>query len=155
MAEFDLDVGAAMRLYHGDDGLMPTLQIAGGCQQCRLVRENCPPPRARLRARVRPRRARRLPHRRDIPLARALTRQIRSPAEPFRAPLSDLRALQSKDGNSDDSNKRFRVMLSDGQHYVTAMLSSQLNPLVLDGKLEKFTVVKLTEYLCQTINNRK
>ena len=45
MAEFDLDVGAAMRLYHGDDGLMPTLQIAGGCQQCRLVRENCPPAR--------------------------------------------------------------------------------------------------------------
>ena len=112
--------------------------------------------RARLHARVRTRRARRLPHRRDIPLARALTRQIRSPAEPFRAPLSDLRALQSKDGNSDDpKNKRYRVMLSDGQHYVTAMLSSQLNPLVLDGKLEKFTVVKLTEYLCQTINNRK
>ena len=50
MAEFDLDVGAAMRLYHGDDGLMPTLQIAGGCQQCRLVRENCPPP-ARVFAR--------------------------------------------------------------------------------------------------------
>ena len=96
MAEFDLEVGAAMRLFNGDDGLMPTLQIA------------------------------------------------------------DLRALQSKDGNStDESNKRFRVMLSDGQHYVTAMLSSQLNPLVLDGKLEKFTVVKLTEYLCQTINNRK
>lgn len=114
------------------------------------------PPRARLRARVRRRRARRPPHRRDIPLARALTRQIRSPAELFRAPLSDLRALQSKDGNSDDpKNKRYRVMLSDGQHYVTAMLSSQLNPLVLDGKLEKFTVVKLTEYLCQTINNRK
>ena len=45
MAEFDLEVGAAMRLYHGDDGLMPTLQIAGGCQQCRLVRENCPPAR--------------------------------------------------------------------------------------------------------------
>ena len=45
MAEFDLDVGAAMRLYQGDDGLMPTLQIAGGCQQCRLVRENCSPAR--------------------------------------------------------------------------------------------------------------
>ena len=85
-----------------------------------------------------------------------LNRQIRSPARPIPPTLADLRALQSKDGNStDESNKRFRVMLSDGQHYVTAMLSSQLNPLVLDGKLEKFTVVKLTEYLCQTINNRK
>ena len=35
MAEFDLEVGAAMRLFNGDDGLMPTLQIAGGCQHCR------------------------------------------------------------------------------------------------------------------------
>ena len=112
--------------------------------------------RASLRARVDDLRTRASPHRRDGSLTRALNRQIRSPARPIPPPLADLRALQSKDGNStDESNKRFRVMLSDGQHYVTAMLSSQLNPLVLDGKLEKFTVVKLTEYLCQTINNRK
>lgn len=112
--------------------------------------------RASLRARLDALRARASPHRRDGSLTRALNRQIRSPARPIPPTLADLRALQSKDGNStDESNKRFRVMLSDGQHYVTAMLSSQLNPLVLDGKLEKFTVVKLTEYLCQTINNRK
>jgi hypothetical protein len=46
-------------------------------------------------------------------------------------------------------------MLSDGVHYVTAMLTSSLNQYVADDKLKKFSVIKLKDYFANEVNNRK
>ena len=46
-------------------------------------------------------------------------------------------------------------MLSDGVHYVTAMLTSSLNQYVADDKLRKFSVIKLKDYFANEVNNRK
>ena len=46
-------------------------------------------------------------------------------------------------------------MLSDGTHYVTAMLTSQLNNHVADNNIQKFTVIRLKGYFTNEINGRK
>ena len=46
-------------------------------------------------------------------------------------------------------------MLSDGVHYVTAMLTSQLNHHVMDGSLQKFSVLRLNEYFSNQVQGRK
>ena len=46
-------------------------------------------------------------------------------------------------------------MLSDGVHYVTAILTSSLNQYVADDKLKKFSVIKLKDYFANEVNNRK
>ena len=46
-------------------------------------------------------------------------------------------------------------MLSDGTHYVTAMLTSQLNSHVIENRLKKFTVVQLEEYFSNEVQGRK
>ena len=79
-----------------------------------------------------------------------VTRQIRSPVEPFRA-LSDY-ALQSKDGNP-RLEQTTRVMFPTAS--TTSLPCPPLNLLVLDGKLGEVLVVKLTEHLCQTINRKE
>ena len=69
---------------------------------------------------------------------------------------SDLRALQNKDEKAGaNAEPRFRVMLSDGTHYVTAMLTSQLNSHVIENRLKKFTVVQLEEYFSNEVQGRK
>jgi replication factor A1 len=47
------------------------------------------------------------------------------------------------------------VPLRHGQHYVTAMLTSQLNHHVLDGTLQKFSVLRLKEYFSNAVQGRK
>jgi hypothetical protein len=73
-------------------------------------------------------------------------------APPDTAPPADLRALENK---TEGAEKRYRVMLSDGVHYVTAMLTSSLNQYVADDKLRKFSVIKLKDYFANEVNNRK
>jgi hypothetical protein len=46
-------------------------------------------------------------------------------------------------------------MLSDGQHYVTAMLTSQLNTLVQSNDLAKFSVLRIKEYFSNQVQGRK
>ena len=46
-------------------------------------------------------------------------------------------------------------MLSDGIHYVTAMLTSQLNHFVNDGSLQKYTVIRLKDYFANQVSGRK
>jgi hypothetical protein len=46
-------------------------------------------------------------------------------------------------------------MLSDGMHYVTAMLTSSLNQYVAENKLRKFSVIKLKDYFANEVNGRK
>ena len=46
-------------------------------------------------------------------------------------------------------------MLSDGVHYVTAMLTSTLNKFVADETVKKFSVIRLKDYFQNDVNGRK
>ncbi|XP_076823826.1 replication protein A 70 kDa DNA-binding subunit-like [Clavelina lepadiformis] len=51
---------------------------------------------------------------------------------------------------------RVRLLLSDGlQSFGTSMLASQLNHLVTDGKLETFTVIRITQYQSTMLQGTK
>lgn len=49
-----------------------------------------------------------------------------------------------------DSTTRYRIVLSDGEHFINGMLTTQLNPLVEDGSLVDNVVVRIDEFM----NNR-
>lgn len=42
---------------------------------------------------------------------------------------------------------RYRVILSDGTHYIQGMLATQLNSLVTDGQLMENTIICLNEFI--------
>ena len=45
--------------------------------------------------------------------------------------------------------------MSDGQYYMQVMLAMQLNDLVTNNELQKFCVIKLDEYICNSVQERK
>ena len=50
---------------------------------------------------------------------------------------------------------RYRVIISDGRFYAQSMLTTQLNSLVEENKLQKNAIVKLNEYICNKVGVRK
>ena len=148
---YDLSMGSTMQLYQGDVGLQPVLQIAGACLGARNKASRRGPFGAPV---ARGSRARRSPDGSRASDAYSARAAFSDPltAPPDTAPPADLRALENK---TEGAEKRYRVMLSDGVHYVTAMLTSSLNQYVADDKLRKFSVIKLKDYFANEVNNRK
>ncbi|XP_062146225.1 replication protein A 70 kDa DNA-binding subunit E-like [Alnus glutinosa] len=52
------------------------------------------------------------------------------------------------------NTERYRVLLSDGSHHQQGMLATQMNALVKDGRLQKGSVVQLTQFVCNVVQNR-
>ncbi|KAK1326633.1 hypothetical protein QJS10_CPA01g03022 [Acorus calamus] len=65
--------------------------------------------------------------------------------------VADLRLVNTVQ----NTTERYRMMLSDGVHTQQAMLATQMNPAVKSGKLQKGSIVRLTEFICNLIQNRK
>lgn len=51
------------------------------------------------------------------------------------------------------ANVRYRLIVSDSQHYQQAMLATQNNHLVDNGKLTPNCIIQLTEFICNTVNS--
>ncbi|XP_028759424.1 replication protein A 70 kDa DNA-binding subunit A-like [Neltuma alba] len=64
----------------------------------------------------------------------------------------DLKLVQSQQHNS---TERYRLVLSDGSHYQQGMLATQKNELVHAGRLQKGSVVKLNQFICNVVQSRK
>ncbi|XP_054791912.1 LOW QUALITY PROTEIN: replication protein A 70 kDa DNA-binding subunit A-like [Prosopis cineraria] len=64
----------------------------------------------------------------------------------------DLKLVQSQQHNN---TERYRLVLSDGSHYQQGMLATQKNELVHAGRLQKGSVVKLTQFICNVVQSRK
>ncbi|KAL8137076.1 hypothetical protein V2J09_003077 [Rumex salicifolius] len=57
--------------------------------------------------------------------------------------------------NQTSTNERYRMLVSDGTHTQQAMLATQRNDLVKSGRLQKGSIVKLLQFVCNLIQNRK
>eukprot|EP00252_Welwitschia_mirabilis_P017167 TRINITY_DN38089_c0_g1_i1.p1 TRINITY_DN38089_c0_g1~~TRINITY_DN38089_c0_g1_i1.p1 ORF type:complete len:797 (+),score=128.77 TRINITY_DN38089_c0_g1_i1:128-2518(+) len=57
--------------------------------------------------------------------------------------------------SSQISKERFRMILSDGQNALQAMIAVQLNERVKSGEIQNGSVVRLQEYTCNNVQNRK
>ncbi|KAF5373748.1 hypothetical protein D9758_000878 [Tetrapyrgos nigripes] len=53
------------------------------------------------------------------------------------------------------STDRFRVILSDGQHFTQAMLATQLNHLVHDHTVDKHTIIRTDRMSCNFVQDKR
>jgi len=67
-----------------------------------------------------------------------------------RLQILDIKKIVTK-----EQGTRFRLVLSDGDFYMQGMMSSQMQHLVDNGSMQKFTVIHITEFVCNTIKNKK
>lgn len=51
--------------------------------------------------------------------------------------------------------ERYRLAISDGQHWCTAMLASQLNDVVKNGEVVNGCLLRLNEYLSQVMQGKR
>jgi len=65
--------------------------------------------------------------------------------------LLDIKPIISQSGTAD----RYRLVISDGQHFMQAMLATQLNNMVEQNEIAKLSVVRLREFICNVVQNRK
>ena len=65
--------------------------------------------------------------------------------------VSDIRLVNTQQSSG---NERFRILLSDGCHLQQGMLATQRNELVKSGRLQKGSVVQLTQFVCNVIKDR-
>src|SRR5690242_1565213 len=69
-----------------------------------------------------------------------------------------LQVIDVKEIKANDPAKsaapRFRLVISDGEHYQQAILSSQLAPLVTSNELPVYALFKATEYQINSVSNR-
>lgn len=68
--------------------------------------------------------------------------------------LSIKKLLNSKPGDT-SAPDRYRLIISDGVHFVQAMLATQLNELVENNKVTKHSVVKLEKYTSNIVQNKR
>lgn len=61
----------------------------------------------------------------------------------------DLKLLQSQQNST---TKMYQLVLSDGSHYKQGTLSVQKNKLIHSGRLQKGSIVKLNEIICNDVN---
>lgn len=50
---------------------------------------------------------------------------------------------------------RFRLQVSDGKHYFSGMLATQMNPIALSGQLDKFCVIQMNEYIMNVVQDKR
>lgn len=66
--------------------------------------------------------------------------------------VADIRLVNTQQQSS--GNERFRILLSDGCHLQQGMLATQRNELVKSGRLQKGSVVQLTQFACNVVKDR-
>jgi replication factor A1 len=69
--------------------------------------------------------------------------------------ILELRRVQSPQSTAGPSPERYRVICSDGQHYLLGMLATQLNARVASKELDAFTIIRVDDYLCQPVQGRR
>jgi replication factor A1 len=58
-------------------------------------------------------------------------------------------------GGNAPASDRYRMMVSDGSNFLQAMLATQLNQLVQDDLIKPRCLVKLDEFICNTVHDRQ
>lgn len=76
--------------------------------------------------------------------------QQRGPDRPILQVLN-MKKIQSEQQSVD----RYRLQMSDGTNFQPCMLATQMNEKIDSGELDKYSVVRVTRYLCNTIHERR
>ena len=57
--------------------------------------------------------------------------------------------------NASTPTDRYRIIISDGIHFVQAMLATQLNDLVTTGQISKYTVIVIDRLACNFVQDKR
>jgi replication factor A1 len=69
----------------------------------------------------------------------------------------DIQILSLKNvgpGKSNEGQDRWRVVLSDGVHFVQGMLATQLSAMVESGELQQFSMIRIQDFMNNKIQDR-
>ena len=71
--------------------------------------------------------------------------------------LSIKKVVASNPGpnNPNATTDRYRIIISDGLHFLQAMLATQLNYLVEEDRIGKNTIALIENMSCQTITDKR
>ncbi|KAJ7256487.1 hypothetical protein B0H12DRAFT_1210186 [Mycena haematopus] len=64
-------------------------------------------------------------------------------------------SVRSVNSNTTSTVDRFRIIVSDGEHFIQAMLATQLNTLVKDGTIKKNSIVNVTKMTCNFVQDKR
>jgi Replication factor-A protein 1, N-terminal domain len=53
------------------------------------------------------------------------------------------------------NTERWRIVLSDGEHFIQSMLATQLNHMIANNEIQKGVLVKLTQYTTNKMKEKK
>eukprot|EP00177_Eucheuma_denticulatum_P005508 GFKZ01010015.1.p1 GENE.GFKZ01010015.1~~GFKZ01010015.1.p1 ORF type:complete len:662 (+),score=94.54 GFKZ01010015.1:285-2270(+) len=56
---------------------------------------------------------------------------------------------------STNAPSRYRLAISDGEHFQQAMLATQLNALINQGQIKVFSLVRLNDFICNKLQNKR
>lgn len=68
--------------------------------------------------------------------------------------ICELKKISQPNANP-DAPPRFRLAISDGEHFQQAMLATQLNALINQGDIKLFSLVRLNDYICNKLQNKR
>jgi replication factor A1 len=57
--------------------------------------------------------------------------------------------------NKNDGNDRYRIILSDGAHYIQGMVATQLNHLMNNNSVKVYNIIRINEYMVNTVQAKK
>lgn len=61
--------------------------------------------------------------------------------------------MGSKRIQSNENSERYRLLVSDGKYMNTyAMLTTQLNPLILDNQLSDYSIIRVDKFITSIVN---
>lgn len=53
------------------------------------------------------------------------------------------------------ANERWRLVLSDGQHFAQSMLATQQNEMITSGELRELCLITLTDYIVNVVQSKR
>ncbi|KAJ7286262.1 hypothetical protein C8J57DRAFT_660775 [Mycena rebaudengoi] len=66
-----------------------------------------------------------------------------------------LLSIKQINSNSTTSIDRHRIIISDGQHFIQAMLATQLNHLVQENAIRKNSIINVTKMTCNFVQDKR
>ena len=86
---------------------------------------------------------------------RAIYNSESQPVAGIPTPVLQVLAVKKINSTSPNSTERWRVVLSDGSHFIQSMLATQLNPMIANNEIIKGGLLRLVSYTMNKMKDKK
>jgi replication factor A1 len=71
------------------------------------------------------------------------------------SPTLQILSIKKVGASAATAADRYRVIVSDGEHFLQAMLATQLNKLVEDEEIGKNTIIVIDKFTCNFVQDKR